>query len=112
MVQKSITDNDGFPSDTYSYLSKMDRSIISCTSCILQQYIPIITLHTYDLYNDRIQDSLAEAAALAMYKNNKASELYNDVNTLISAEQSVNAPTVDNMIDIKVNSKIKTMSDR
>ena len=71
-------------------------------------FLPVVTLHTFEDCNDTIQ----EAVALVMYKNVKASELYNDVNGLISEKQSINALRVDNIIGNKVNHKIKNMSDK
>ena len=104
--------DDGFPSNIYSYLSNKDREIISCVSNVLEQFIPIITLHTFKEYNDRIQNELAEAAALALYKNAKVTELCNDTNKIISEEQSINTPTVNTIIDCKVNDKVKRMTDQ
>ena len=101
-----------FPSDSYSYLTPQERKIVRFTSSVLEEFIPILTVKVFETYTDRIQDELAEAAALALYKNVKSTELSNDTNKIISEEQSIDAPTVDAIIDSKVNKKVERMTNQ
>ena len=101
-----------FPSNSYSYLSPQEQKIVRFTSNVLEEFIPIRIVKVFDTYTDRIQDELAEAAALALYKNVKSTELSNDTNKIISEEQSIDAPVVDTIIDSKVNKKVEQMTNQ
>ena len=92
--------------------TEMDTKIINYVMPILHKLLPLLTVTVFERYEEEAQFKLAEAECKALYENTKRSQMSNDVSKLLAVEQSVNAPTMKQLVTNDVKAELKAMKNK